>query len=301
GGALQISGAQSVTIQDCAFARNLSAAGLFNDSSGGAIDLVAASVSIVRCAFTDNTAEGTLCGGSGGAVMVGGDAVTFTDCEFRGNSAADGGAVLAVGTTTFDGCRFIGNTASAGGGFCGIPAVSSVLHLAFGGEVRDCVFLNNTGPGSAVAMTGGSVNVVEHSTIAWNGVSSASAQPAVDLRGLDASSVDFRQNVVAFNRGGGIAHAVPASDDVACNIIWANNQDFVAGADWRGQFDNQASDPLFCSQSEPGISVAANSPCLAGGSGHAEGCGVIGTVEVGCPSVSVTPTTWSAIKARIHG
>jgi hypothetical protein len=298
GGAIQVGGATSVTIRNCTFEENRTTAGSGADGAGGAISVVATTIAVTNCRFTDNVSEGTSCGGAGGAASLGGNSVTLADCEFRGNSAASGGALLAVGSAVVvDRCQFIDNESHAGGAGCGLPP-GSVVNLSGAVIVRESLLLDNRGDGSALRIAPNNHVLVERSTIAFNGAA-GTLQPAVQLD--STPNVLFKQNLVAFNNGPGINHDAAISNRVTCNIIWANTPDFSGGTDWRGSFNNQASDPLFCSTSEPGITVAANSPALVGGAGHSSSCGIIGVVESACPAVGVTPTTWSAIKSRFGG
>jgi hypothetical protein len=296
GGAVQVEGANAVTIRDCTFDDNRTAASPNLDSSGGAISIAAASITITGSRFTGNVSEGHACGGTGGAISVGGNSVSISDCEFRENVATTGAAVHAVGGVTMERCVVIDNVPTANAGFCGQPPVS-VVYLSGDVTLRESVLLDNDGPGSALFIQPSGNIRIERSTIAFNG-EAGSQQPAIQLSGVVSSSLTFQRNLVAFNRGPGIIHNVPTNSGVACNIIWGNSPDFLGVTDWRGSFDNQASDPLFCPSAEPGITVAANSPTLPGGEGHPESCGAIGVVESACPAVGVKPTTWSAIKSR---
>jgi predicted outer membrane repeat protein len=299
GGAIQIKGGTSVTIRDCSFEANRTTAGPNFDSSGGAINIVAATIAITGSRFTDNSSEGTSCGGSGGAASIAGSSLTVSDCEFSENSATSGGALLAVGTITMERCRFLGNESHAGGVPCGVPP-GSVVSLSGTAIVRESLLLDNGGTGSALLVSPPGHLLIERSTIAFNG-EPGNQQPALQLQGFADTKLIFQRNLVAFNHGPGIIHNAVTSSRTACNIIWGNSPDFPGVTDWRGSFNNQASDPLFCSTSEPGITVATNSPSLVGGSGHPEACGVIGVVESACPAVVVARTTWSAIKSRFAG
>ena len=80
--------------------------------------------------------------------------------------------------------------------------------------------------------------------------------------------------------------------DGDCNVFWQNSAgDF--GAYLSGPSD-QFIDPEFCDIPNDDYTVRSTSPCTEENSPT---CGQIGAFPVGCGTVSVTPMTFSRIKA----
>ncbi|HEX7878550.1 MAG TPA: right-handed parallel beta-helix repeat-containing protein, partial [Candidatus Eisenbacteria bacterium] len=297
GGAVRVWGASTIRLQGCLFKGNSSEASFHHDSSGGAAQLSGQFIEVRHCEFEANRAEGYFCGGGGGALIALGNFVTIADCNFFRNSASDGAALGANSNITIERCSFQENP---GGGSlfgpCGVQEGSSV-NISGVASIYQSTFIDNRSNAPALRLLGAGPHHVETSAFVGNGVSGGGS-PAVRLGGSAAANVTFARNLVAFNHGPGIAHAITTEGAASCNIIWANNPDFIQGSDWRGAHDNQASDPLFCEGAVNDLLVANNSPCLPGGSGHPESCGVIGSVTAGCAVVSIRPSSWSGIKLR---
>ncbi|MEM6699066.1 MAG: choice-of-anchor Q domain-containing protein, partial [Bacteroidota bacterium] len=163
GGAIYIdvenSGINNSTLINCTFNSNST-----TDGSGGAIfsNIGAAaeySMNYINCLFYTNSAF------SGGAIFdfTGGMTTnasiyrnTFTNCEFDGNSANNGGGamfLLAKGTSSFHQfrtCSFKNNNSAIIGGAVCLRAID----VTYNAEFEDCVFqFNHTGSsGGAVIM-----------------------------------------------------------------------------------------------------------------------------------------------------
>ncbi|MCE9616089.1 MAG: right-handed parallel beta-helix repeat-containing protein [Lentisphaerae bacterium] len=120
--------------------------GLAAGQAGGGLLSSGPGMSVRNCLFVNNQASGGT--GYGGALAQtgAGSEIAISNCVFRDNSAAFGGAVYwAAGSTTVSVCRFIGNSATSGGG--------ALYPLALTGTIADSVFLGN----SAAASGGGAV------------------------------------------------------------------------------------------------------------------------------------------------
>lgn len=108
GAAIGLSDTCDPTIHTCTFAGNSAVVG------GGVLYLATScSPKITACTFEDNDADW-------GAVLVGGDFSTprFSDCLFRGNTAASGGGVAnlySFSDAEFDRCIFASNSADYAG------------------------------------------------------------------------------------------------------------------------------------------------------------------------------------------
>ena len=85
--------------------------GSLTKGRGGAIHLFGATLSLVSCKVTNNTA------GYGGAICASvSSVITATNCLFSGNSAKDGGAFELSGKANLYNCTLVGNTANGYGG-----------------------------------------------------------------------------------------------------------------------------------------------------------------------------------------
>lgn len=90
--------------------------------------------------------------------------------------------------------------------------------------------------------------------------------PAESYSGGAVGPVSAENNLVAFNRGIGIARPGWST----CNLVWSNGVDAKRGAIY--------ANPQFCDLSAGDLHVASSSPALGGS------CGQIGALGVGCPS-----------------
>ena len=133
GGAIYNSG--GLTLIDCTIKNNTACncgSGTAADG-GGLYNASGATVTLLRCTFSGNTAPSLF---GGGAVFNAGT-LTATNCTFTGNTAPAGGAILSLSNnvTTLRNCTITNNTAtdtsastSGGGGYYGQGAVGNSLH-----------------------------------------------------------------------------------------------------------------------------------------------------------------------------
>lgn len=141
-----------------------------------------------KCVISDNTKEGT---GAGGAIRITMGTVTFTDCDFTGNtSAADAGVMaIAGGAVSLQNCRFSGNSAAGNGG---------VLNISGGTvDITGCEFTGNTAKesgkrGSVIFSSGSSTVRMNRCYLATNQASSGGTV------WLDSSSGYLFLNACAF-------------------------------------------------------------------------------------------------------
>jgi hypothetical protein len=153
GRAISSQGRSDLTLEDCRFVEN----------NGGGIESSGGCVSLTRCSFVKNTAQGTA------AVDVFSGRVILCDCEFLGNSSTwDGSAVYVTGDLLkATGCVFAGNrnlqqvTAGA------LYSHTTVLLLS------NCTFVGNHGAPHAIQCRKNSLTgraELTHS-IVWDGPS----------------------------------------------------------------------------------------------------------------------------------
>lgn len=240
-----------------------------------------------RVTFTDCEYTANLAANIGGGAVGG----NFDGCSFRNNAAdSTGGGVSSVGSLAIKvvgyvaNCVFEGNSASDGGGVWNGYAATS-LHWISG-----CVFVSNTATvrGGAISIDRGSR--VEYCTLVGNG--------APDGGGIAVRSDPIiRNTIVAFGvEGVGIycyADEWFANPYILCSDIYGN-----AGGDSLAcgtLTDNISADPWFCDAEDGDYRLAADSPC----SPSYNDCGEqIGARGVGCGPV---PVMFSAVSAAARG
>lgn len=148
GGAIHLRASAQSSVKDSTFKRNSTIDSFIGDSSGGAIAVFNASLTVDRSIFKENTAISG--NGAGGAIFFNnpfddGETYIFTvtDSEFTGNlaSAIGGGAIIIAGVLpnpliapVIKGCKFKENIASIGGAI----DVDSINVL-----IEDCTFIRN--------------------------------------------------------------------------------------------------------------------------------------------------------------
>ena len=164
-----------IVIEDCVFDGNSA------NVNGGAVRTWKVRVRITGCEFRENTAS------EGGAVYVGDEDATgeayITDCVFVGNEATKGGAIAAAHKhTEISGCEFNGNTAEMGGAVLALPPTC---------EISDCLFVGNR-----AYIWGGGVCALETWDLPGTLVESSTFDRNVSHRGsaffLDASRGTIR-------------------------------------------------------------------------------------------------------------
>lgn len=323
GGALSLGGLSEVVIRDCVFSGNSVTASMEAGAGGGAIGLWdGGDVRVEDCRFVANRTQGYRGSrGQGGAIMVSATRLLLRRCQFERNSSGRGGAVDSWGgACRVEECQFLRNDGVEGAalavagsltvehsvlsGNVGHDVISplcpecygAVVSVSGSGELVDLTITDSPGEAVALRLTGSGPFLLARSTLAFN----AGAAMRLDVAGTAA--ITLQQNLIAFNAGGILSAPGVSPGAASCNIVWANNPDFAPGSlDFRGTNGNQASDPLLCTSGSLDGGVVANSPCLPGGAGHPEACGVIGGVTAGCAAVSVQSTTWGGLKARYAG
>lgn len=291
GGAIGLWDGGDVRVEDCRFVANRTQGYRGSRGQGGAIMANATRLLLRRCQFERNSS------GRGGAIDIWGGASRVEECEFLQNGGVDGGALAASGPVTVDHCVFSGNVATNTiSGPCP-ECYGGVLSVSGSGELLDLTITDSPGEAAALRLTGAGPFLLARSALLFN---SGGTVLRLDVAGTAA--VTLQENLIAFNAGPIFRADATPLDGASCNIVWANTTDFwPAALDFRGTNGNQASDPLLCTAGSLEGGVVANSPCLPGGAGHPEVCGVIAGVTAGCAAVSVQSTTCGGLKARYAG
>jgi predicted outer membrane repeat protein len=114
------------TLVDCTLSDNHTLGSSSTAQGGGLSNVNGSSPTLIRCCFDGNTS-----GSTGGAMYIPLDCDPVArDCTFSNNSAAAGGAILALGQQPlFDRCRFIENHGGAVAAFAGEPRFTHCTFL----------------------------------------------------------------------------------------------------------------------------------------------------------------------------
>lgn len=291
GGAIGLWGGGDVRVEECRFVANRTQGYRGSAGQGGALMADATRLLVRRCRFEFNHS------GRGGAVDIRGGACRVEECQFLQNDGVEGAALAASGPVTVDHCVFSGNVGRNGISPLCPECYGGVLSVSGSGELVDLTIIDGPGEAAALRLTGAGPFLLARSALAFNAGASV-----MRLDVASRAAVTLDQNLIAFNAGGIFGAPGVSLGAASCNVVWANTPDFwPTELDFRGANGNQASDPLLCTAGSLESGVVANSPCLTGGAGHPEACGVIGGVTAGCAAVSVQSTTWGGLKARYAG
>jgi CSLREA domain-containing protein/uncharacterized repeat protein (TIGR01451 family) len=195
-------------------------------TTGGAIDLEAGSLTVSGSTFTGNTASSSFLAtgfGDGGAIFAApnqGDTLTLTNNSFVANSAFFFGGALFYGDgdLTASGNAFTGNTAEDGG---------AILAEASGPPSATASLFNNTFDGNSASDVGGAL-ANEGNAAAWSFYNNTLAHNQASVRGGgiyapgDVGPGSFNtNNNVADNVGGdcvAAGEAITAAEDPGNNL-----------------------------------------------------------------------------------
>ena len=185
GGALRMS-YQAQTLINCTFIGNTAI-------NGGAIQLRGLECYIIDCKFINNTATNR-----GGAIYVTNYLANFTNCEFIGNDAVEGGAIFfesGGNDASITGATFTNNSATKSGG----AIYSNALRI----YIDDSEFSGNTASDNGGALySAGRQIIVSNSKFNDNGASNGGAVYSTGANGNVADS-NFTGNG-ASDEGGAI-------------------------------------------------------------------------------------------------
>ena len=195
-------GAAGATLTGCTFTGNEAT------SNGGGAFFDATGVTLTNCTFTSNKS-----GNRGGGVF--GKGVTLTACTFTNNIAGGGGGgayfsdSAGGATSQLTNCTFTGNTARFGNGGGAI--------FRKGGELRNCVFANNTSNSSGGGLSITSGATIINSTFYAN-TSAGQGGGMYVAFGLQTSPFTLRNNVLIGNTATMLGNQVFVSN-TAANIV----------------------------------------------------------------------------------
>lgn len=180
GGAICVSGGAALTVNRGTFVGNSHNGGSPLAARGGAILVVAASISASDCGFYGNSLPDNVAGEGGAVALDGTGGATsgaFTNCAFSGNSAlGDAGAVMVLNSnanTTFTNCTFSRNSASNNAGGIRINTIAPTT-------IRNCIFRGNSVAG----------NTGETRQISWP---ASRPTPIVDFTNIENASFFLTQ------------------------------------------------------------------------------------------------------------
>ncbi|MBN1787490.1 MAG: hypothetical protein JW806_03765 [Sedimentisphaerales bacterium] len=142
GGAIYNGGmAGGLTMDNCLLADNYTLVG----SSGGAVYVGANYFTATNCVFRNNSVQSP--GMHGGCMYAYQGDVTLINCVIEGSSADGSGGVFYNANGDFDliNCTFVGNTCTANGGVGFISGTSAFPATV---DVRNCIFRDNNADGT---------------------------------------------------------------------------------------------------------------------------------------------------------
>ena len=259
-----------------------------------------------------NVFVSNLATGNGGGLRLFGVHAQVLDNSFVSNRAAfDGGGVddrnnLSV---SYIGNYFAYNHATDKGGGANITngsAAEGTLVFA------DNVLFSNTSLGLHIfdSGSGGGVRIgyrsgiVENNTLVFNdGLSLSGASGGGISLGWGPERLIVRNNILAYNRGAGIACydlSHPESIVLGPNLFWQNDQGPIGNlldscpAHWEDP--SFIEDPQFCDWKSGDFTVASTSPAISNGAVFgafpSPACGAV---------VQARQTTWGRLKAKFSG
>ncbi|MGD8352949.1 MAG: Ig-like domain-containing protein, partial [Pseudomonadota bacterium] len=260
-----VNSAVSPTVANCIFENN----GQAGESDGGGIrNISGANAYISSCVFVGNYRS---------AVYNESSSPTITNCDFLGNTAADGGALKNQGTEAapyISGSVFEGNSSSSNGG--------AIYNLASSPLVQNCVFMDNIAgqSGGAVANSDSAGPNIVNSAFLGN----TAAQYGGAFYNAGSAPTLINCTVVsntAADSGGGIANfgGRGKTQTVVNSILWSNSGEQVYNgpsskskitySDVQGGFKGVGNidvDPALVDISTGDIHLAVGSPCIDEGS-----------------------------------
>jgi hypothetical protein len=269
----------SPTIRNC----------VFTEVQSHAIEVVNGEPIIEGCLFANCSAP-NLDGGIAIYTWYDYDGLTvIRDCVFKNNSAMDivlarlcdisncvfednEGTPISFIDSTIDSCLFINNSGEYAGAILG------------SGEVRDCLFSENTARNGGSALSVWDTAMFVESCTFVNNLGS-------ELIRVKGSKVNVSNSIIAFNQN--TTPIISGNSEITCTDIYGNTTDWldVIGEGVNG---NISLEPLFCNANEGNYYLYSNSPCAPENS---NGCDLIGLYGVDCKASSVDVKSWSQIKA----
>ena len=233
----------------------------------------------------------------GGAVYFRNGKANVLDCKFFNNSSA--GIYLAYGSDTtscrISNCIFEGNYFGiytiVNGTIIEDCTVQNSIYSGIGfyrpTEIKRCLFIHNGWAGiSQSSGMSGFVNLVDHCTIAFNGIGIYYDRTLPKISGesnLDLDTTLISNTIVAYNTSGGIFNYWDIEHEYNCtysnvygngNFNWQNDK--YAHGD---KFGNLSVPPRFCDTTLNNYYLHENSVCAIANNSSGS---TIGLYDVGC-------------------
>jgi len=251
-----------VSVIDCAFSDNSS-------TYGGGASFVESTVFLQGCVFSDNSADI-----SGGALFNAFEStVSVDDCEFSDNTAGEsgGGAYVESSSIQFDQSLFTGNASWNGGAI--------YLFDTSGVGLENCTIVSNMAEISGGALYCRDTSALSISACTLSGNSAAFHGGAILCHD---SSPSLENCILAFSvDGDAIAcEGTLSAPALVCTDVFGNQD-----GDWtdcifdqQGFAGNLSLDPVFCNPGNGDFSLRSDSPCAP----ENNDCGLLGAWPVGC-------------------
>ncbi|HEV8064719.1 MAG TPA: Ig-like domain repeat protein [Acidimicrobiales bacterium] len=258
----------------------------YASSSGGGVDVLAGSLSVTDCDFTDNTAAG-----AGGAIALGedyqGGTLTVTDSSFDGNSTTglSGGAIDigypgGNGTADISGSTFTSNSSGSLGGAIG-NADDGDGTLT----VSDSTFTSNTSSysGGAIANGNGGVGTATITGSTFTSNKSNYDDGALDNAGdggtafLTIEDSSFSSNSASYDGGaiGNGSNYGKGTLTISGSSFSTNTAGYSGGAIVSG--DDATGDLTVTASSFAGNTAAQNGGAIDAGDTTGNGTAVVST------------------------
>jgi predicted outer membrane repeat protein len=274
GGAFNLTGSSSTTLEQCVISGNFSSLG-----SGGAIHVSqGANAMIQNNVFTGNQARRA----NGGAIQV----------------AQDAAAGTPLSTATIRGNRFVGNTADSAGGAITVGSTTINGTLTTPIEISNNIITGNTtggrtggpnGNANAIIILSGAAGnpvIIANNTIVGNrGLTGAGSASGTSVWNINGVPVTFANNILRLNLTDANGPLI-ATGGVGITATYNNIQGLATaqGGLWAGAPGNFDSPPLFTDadgadniafNGDDDYSLAAGSPGIDAGSNAAVPAGLL--------------------------
>ncbi|MBZ0266569.1 right-handed parallel beta-helix repeat-containing protein, partial [bacterium] len=242
------------------------------------------------------------------------ESCTFIECADQA-IRSEGGSGTGPWSSEIRDSVFLRNTSMSGGGAIALQTQPN------GAEVTGCVFVESEvvgNVGAAALISGNGPKTVSNNVFRNFNLADGAAvlsmidgtaevtgntfvdiqqpapppRPPVITQTTTMLSVVFQNNIVAHTSGEVAIDGGPEYTS-GCNVFWDNADGIGLDLDPT----DRIVDPQFCDPDNRDYTLQATSPCLPPLS---LGCDLIGALEQGCGTISVTPSTWGRIKSNFR-
>lgn len=280
---IYIQGYNAITIEG--FTITGGDAPVLGSRAGGGLGTHLSRDTIRDCIFEDNWAQ------QGGGIWCGGvSTLRVENCEFRGNDATYGAAMLFINSSTrstVSGCVIDNNIATShGGGIYGLNNNLNIENTLISRNIAD------TGSGGGIYLRTMHPSQVLSCTLVQN--------LSLDGGGIyinDTPTFTLDRTIIASSGGSAFASYNSSVITMSCCDVWGNTggNELPAGSiDATGNF---SLDPLFCDFAGRDFTLNSASPCAPGNHPAGAACDVIGALGVNCGQVHTERRSWGQVKA----